>query len=453
MKFTNTNDFLKTKTHQWGTAYKLTAEQELVKLALTSFVDKSFYEKATTQLERIQELCSKVDKEFLIKLAVWGRKEWLRTINQILLLEGLESGYFPAGLNALVKRPDELLEIVGYYALKNWQNLKNLKLANKLKKALKKKLESFDDYRIAKYRGKWEAINLYDLVNITHAYSPTIDKLMKGELASAETWEKKLSTEGNNKQSRQALLEEKNVWALAGIRNIRNMLKAGLSQKEVLNYILESDFSKVFPYQAIQALHVCVEERLVREDTPEFQQVLAKVWETFKYIANCYPGKIAVGIDCSWSMSHAINSKSNMTREWMALYYGQLLKDCSDNIDLYLWANNCCFVDVDVSMKQLVQVSNRIWGWTNIGSFTGAISNKEYDRAIILTDEQIGDAFTNVAKKGTVIWNLASYWNSMASSYDSKVQHFSGYNDAQWRLASSLFEIGDLVKKIKEIEL
>lgn len=58
-------------------------------------------------------------------------------------------------------------------------NFNSIILPNALKFAIKQRLESFNDYQLAKYRGKGEAINLYDIVTLVHAKSEPIDKLMK----------------------------------------------------------------------------------------------------------------------------------------------------------------------------------------------------------------------------------------------------------------------------------
>lgn len=76
----------------------------------------------------------------------------------------------------------------------NGQHLEDLTLANKLKKAIKEKLESFNEYQLGKYKGKGNSkINLYDLVNLTHPKSEAIDKLHNDTLETPETWETKIS--------------------------------------------------------------------------------------------------------------------------------------------------------------------------------------------------------------------------------------------------------------------
>ena len=69
-------------------------------------------------------------------------------------MEGLQYGDREKYFVKTVKRPDEIIDMMGYYALVNSQDPKKLKVANKLKRAIKERLEKFDDYTLGKYKGK-----------------------------------------------------------------------------------------------------------------------------------------------------------------------------------------------------------------------------------------------------------------------------------------------------------
>ena len=212
----------------------LSPKQELVKACLTSFLSSDFYEKDTDKVKRIAELVGNVPTSFALNLAAFSRDYGLRSVNHVILGEVSKRVAGQAGarslmkkaLSSIVKRPDELSEIVGYVALSTGQNLNSVKLPNALKEAVKDKLESFDEYRISKYANKKHGINMRDLINMTHAWSEPIDKLMKETLSSADTWEKEISSEGNNDESWKRLIKDKKLGALALVRNFRNMLKA-----------------------------------------------------------------------------------------------------------------------------------------------------------------------------------------------------------------------------------
>jgi hypothetical protein len=52
----------------------------------------------------------------------------------------------------MVRRPDELMSMVGYYAYSTGQNLNSVILPNALKEGIRNRLESFSEYQLSKYK-------------------------------------------------------------------------------------------------------------------------------------------------------------------------------------------------------------------------------------------------------------------------------------------------------------
>lgn len=434
--------------HQGWTSFILEPEQELLKLSLTSFMDKSFYETMNDKLTRLREYCSNVPTEFLLKLSVWARNKWLRTVNQCMLIEWLSDKDFVKAFQSLVQRPDEILDMLWYYVLINWQHPEKLKLANKLKKAIKIKLQSFSEYQLSKYKGKGDVINLYDIVNITHAYSPAIDKLMKGELKPADTWEVEVSANWNTIESRTRLLEENKLWALAFIRNLRNMIQTWMWHDKLETYLWTVDFTKLFPFQTIQSVDVCVREVWLSTRSPLYKALERKIYDSFTWFAKLFKGKVAVGVDISWSMHTAINSKSQLQRQTMAWYYGQWLQD--HWADIYAWWTNC-YDATNFCIDDFMKFNE----WTNINcllewiKFTG----KNYDTLFVITDEQSSIRIENSNIPNIIIRNIADYSHSIIPTFDRGYTYITWFNDAQFELIDDIRDISWLVKSINNITL
>lgn len=53
-----------------------------------------------------------VNSQFLLKLAVRARQKGLRTVTQIMMINALNDKSFYAAFQALVKRPDEIIDIL-----------------------------------------------------------------------------------------------------------------------------------------------------------------------------------------------------------------------------------------------------------------------------------------------------------------------------------------------------
>lgn len=455
-----------TLTKEGGVAFTLSDKQELIRMCLTSFLSADFYNKESDKVDDIVKLAKWVDPDFALKLAIFSRDYGLRSVNHVLFTEVAKAMSGKTGsrdkltnaLAQMVKRPDELMDILGYFAFSTGQNMNSIKFPNGLKTAIKSRLESFKDYQLAKYKGKGEGVNLYDLVNMTHAYSVPIDKMMRGILESADTWESELSANGNTKEGWLRLLKEDKIGTVALIRNMRNMLQSGTGTGVISDAILKADFTKVFPFQAMQALDAV--NSFGVQDQALNDIILTKVKESFKFIAEKYTGKIVIGIDVSGSMFGTTLSKmSSMDRAQVAIQYGMILKELC-NADLYLWSSpdhtwnsstgGFAFVDTDdyqVVLKAAVMMKNG----TDPRPYLNYIEDKGYDWNIMISDGEIRGWIQNVAKKGTVIWEIADSRDTCASG--NWAVSFSGYDDTMWKIGSDIFRLWELEKQINAIDL
>lgn len=70
MRFVSNTD----TTFNGGTAERLSAKQELIKLALISFFQNDFYEKEQEKLKRVISYVLQVPVEFTYALAKWSRE-------------------------------------------------------------------------------------------------------------------------------------------------------------------------------------------------------------------------------------------------------------------------------------------------------------------------------------------------------------------------------------------
>jgi len=439
--------------HNGGTSSILSPKQELIKACLTSFLSRDFYESDKEKLARIVEYVSKVPPLFALQLAVFSREYGLRTVNHVVFAEACKRLYGKKGcratiskyLDLMVRRPDELMEIVGYHCQSSGYDFKSAVLPNALKHAISDRLAKFGDYQLAKYRGKASEINLFDLVNMTHPKSEPIGKLMNGNLESADTWEVEISKNGNNAESWLRLLTEKKLGALATVRNLKNMIVAGVNPDTVADYLDGIKWADVFPFQAIQALDVLSRETGVPARVSETVQ--KHVRECFKFISSRYPGKVAIGVDVSGSMYTSVTGLSKINRQGMAISYGQILRELTDG-DLYFWANTCIEIKTE-DFNELMRISCMLGGGTEVSCLTSKVKGMGYDHLIVLTDEQTsGTYFENVAGE-TVVWGLHDYSNTITVL--PKFTYFTGYNDIMWKIGADMKNLSALEKTISEI--
>lgn len=443
-------------THQWGVSYALSDKQELIQMCLTSFLVSDFYEKQKEKIEQVQNLVARInDPEWCLKLAVFSRDYWLRSINHVVFIEACKQLYWKRWSRDIIKkylvemtrRPDELMDMVGYYAQRNNMPFDRIVLPNALKLAVRAMVEQFKDYSLAKYKGEWHDVNIYDLVSMVHATSDSIKKLMRWVLPAPETWEVEISKNWNNKETWWKLLAWNKLGSLATIRNIRNMLDAQIDPVYIINYLdTHTVWSDIFPFQALQALDQISTN--THFDWKIEKTMLWHVRKTFNSIAQKYKGKTVIWVDVSGSMHTSVSGMSKINRLSLALMYWMMLKDATE-WDLYLWSDKCMKIETDDYRTVLISAGNISW-WTYVQSFLSEIKDKGYDNVIILTDGQIADALTNVANDHTVVWQLADYKNTIAKW--SKMVQFSWYNDIMWRIWADLFHLDKLEAEISLIK-
>lgn len=148
----------------------------------------------------------------------------IRTTPQVILVRaanhksskgtGLIRRYAPE----IIKRPDEPAVQMAYQL-----NVYRKPIPNSLKKAWADYLNGCSEYQLAKYRMEGRRASTVDVVRMSHATSPVIDKLMKGDLtlSGGQTWESLISTKGANKETWTEAVDVMGHMAL--LRNLRNL--------------------------------------------------------------------------------------------------------------------------------------------------------------------------------------------------------------------------------------
>ena len=385
--------------HAGGDAYAQSDRFALASLLLTSFVDAQYYRSAGEAVTELAGLVRRVDPLFAAKAAVYARREFgMRSVTHVVAgeLAGLVKGeeWTKRFFDAVVVRPDDVTEILGYYA-----SCRGLHpLPNSLKKGLALALRRFDDYELAKYRGARRSISLIDAVNLCHP-SPTgpLTRLMRGALSPADTWEVALTQAGQ--QARDAaelaaltrsawrrLLSENRLGYFAMLRNLRSIINtfdvdciAMAETKLVDREAIRA--SRVFPFRIQKALDQ------VASIAP--RSVIAALEEAIEAaFANVpvLPGRTLVAVDCSGSM---ICGGTVSPLEKAILFAAAIVKrsDCA----AMLFSTDARYADVTpaaslAAIDEQLRSQVRSAG-TNFPAIFDA-ADETYDRVIILSDMQ-----------------------------------------------------------------
>lgn len=335
---------VKTVNLQGFPAYKLGDEATLTSQVLTTFFgEPKFYKPDDSgDIIKLATAVAQKDPQFVANLAVYARSVFnMRSVSHVLTaivakvykeeLHEAKSGPDRRGLvrklvNSVVIRPDDMTEIVACYF-----GLFGKPLPQGLKRGVADVLNRTDSYGLAKYRGNGHDVKMKDLINLCHPrpkdkeQEALFKQCLEDKLETPVTWETKLSAEGNRKEVWEELIDGKHIGFMASLRNLRNLIQAGVSDKH-LNVILAklSDKNEVLRSRQLPFRFLSAYKELQEVDGAS-SKVFDALETALEYSVENLPkfdGRTAVLVDVSGSMDSAVSAKSKMTCAEIGLMLG-----------------------------------------------------------------------------------------------------------------------------------
>jgi hypothetical protein len=334
------------RTHEGAPAATITPEQMLRRSVLSCMLwEGEFYEDGVQIAGRIHELVPRVDAEKVAALAVEARERMKLRHAPLLLVREMARHATHRGLVAetlarVIQRADELSEFVAIY----WAQGKQ-PLSAQVKKGLAAAFAKFDEYALAKY-DRAGVVRLRDVLFLSHAkpldeaQAALWKRLASNELVTPDTWEVALSGVGRNqdpairdsgkRETWERLLADRKLGALALLRNLRNMLHAGVDEKLVRSALANMKTERVLPFRFVSAAkHVPALE-------PDLEKAMFKCLEGRAKL----PGKSIFIVDCSGSMHGQISNRSELDRLSAAAALAMLLREVCEDVAIYATAGD-----------------------------------------------------------------------------------------------------------------
>lgn len=390
-----------------GEAFAQTPKMELASMLLTSFAQDQYYRSAGATFKELNALLPKVDAKFAAKAAIYARHEFgMRSITHVLAAEisAYVSGqpWAKDFYKAIVRRPDDMMEIMAYYYAKGGKTLPNA-----MKKGFANAFDKFDAYQLAKYRGAQKAVKLVDVVNLVHPKgtdrnATALKELVADTLKSTGTWEAKLTQAGQtaktdaDKAERKAaawteLIGEGKLGYFALLRNLRNISEQAPELTDQVCTMLTDERrikkSLVLPFRYLTALDA------IKETNVTGKRAITKALNDALEIALSnvpkFDGRTLVVLDDSGSMTSTYRKGQKSPMEIGSIFAAILYK--SNNADLMRFSDNASYLNPyhgDAAMSianHLIKSANS--GGTNFHSIFET-AKRAYDRIIILSDMQ-----------------------------------------------------------------
>ena len=434
-----------------GEAFKESNKLELVSLLLTSFAQNSFYQKEEQTNNRLIDLISNNRPDFVAKSAIFARNEFgMRSISHITaaeLAKYLSSVPWAKNFyNKIVRRPDDMMEILAYYTGKG------NKITNSMKKGFAEAMSRFDSYQLGKYRGEGKDFKLVDIANLVHPVPTEGEKYMvdvdrkeyieilskkislkkKGDKKELETklnWAKsqegetikihalealvidllrskdtvasELSKAGQKANSSVEkedlkkdvwvkLLSERKIGYMSLLMNLRNIVEQAPEMIDVACELLTDKKliknSLVLPFRYLVAYN---ELSNLGASNSKFRKVLTAINEAAEIALDNIPkfdGETLVVLDTSGSMTGARLAKSQITCAQAGAQFAAAIAK-RNGCDLMRFDDNAQYLNYNQA-DSLMTITN-VYKFASAGTNFHSIfktANKAYDRIIILSD-------------------------------------------------------------------
>ena len=424
----NTHRTKAARTHEGAPAIAmLSAEQQLRRSVLSCLLwEDEFYEDGQSIADRIIANAMRVAPQVLAALAIEAREVFHLRHVPLLLLEVLSRTGKGDRLVAdtvarVVQRADEPGELV---ALHHRLGAKRM-LPAQMRKGLARAIAKFDEYELAKY-DRDGAVKLRDVLRLVRptpkdeAQSALWKRVKERTLAMPDTWEVALSGCADKRATFERLLRERKLGYLALLRNLRNMVQAGVDDGLMRQAILarKGGAQRVLPFRYVAAARTA----------PQFEPFLDEALRAAIAEMPALRGKTIVLVDVSGSMTSRMSRKSDLTRMDAAAALGAIVPG---DLRLFTFSSDLVEVPPRRGMAGVdAIVRSQYHGSTNLGSAVGRINALKHDRLIVVTDEQSHDRVPEPGAKHAYMINVASYRNGVGYG---RWTHIDGFSEGALR--------------------
>jgi len=418
----NTKTFI--KTHEGAPAKNITPEQQLRRSLMACMLwEDTFYEDGQSIAERIASLIPQVDPQTAANMAIEAREKMklrhapLWIVRQMAKLPEHKK-LVAETLERVIQRQDELTEFIALY----WMDGKQ-PLSKQVKKGLAKAFTKFDAYQLAKYDRKG-LVRLRDVLFLCHArpkdkeQEETWRQLIDGILPVPDTWEVSLSAGKDKKETWERLLSENKLGGLALLRNLRNMAQVGVKEELIFTALDRIRTEKILPFRFIAA----------SKHVPQWENHIEKAMLKCLDAREKLPGKTVLLVDVSGSMENPISHKSDLMRYDAANGLAILARELCEQVAIYSFSDDIVRIpDRHGFALSDAILNSQCHGWTYLGGAVNHLNkNEQYDRIIVITDEQSSDPVPNPKGKGYMI-NVSSNQNGVG--YGAWT-HIDGWSEA-----------------------
>ena len=433
----------------------------LYKRMINQLLEGSFYETDDEQLAAVvQRFDAAADEEpaFVLQLAAYARQElYLRDVPQVLLVLAANDDRFKDDSDesvirewapAIIQRMDETATALAVH-----DQLFGGTAPWPLRRGIEDALVSMADaYTLGKYELSRREVTLHDVFNRVHPepdddeQAELFERFVHGDLddypdveplPSPNTWETLISERGNTRDAWKTLIEddEYSLPIFASIRNLRNMLEAGVDEDTIVDHLdLEAvRHAPLYPFRYYQAYTALQNADL---QAPAVERWLEEAIDVAVETVPDGLGDTFVAVDLSGSMDMALSRNSALRLKEVGALFGAILADHGAEVGGF--GDDFQTVPMDVDTPVLQRQDAVLAIDEDVGNSTNGWKALEYlrdrgepvDRVVVFTDMQIWDSTPFTARDTrTVKAAFDAYRDEVSSDTSLYLVDLASYGD------------------------
>ena len=442
-----TKDTNTTRNHEGAVVHDLTALETLFSKVLGSFFGEStYYEKRSAEKDFVElvELINKVpyeDREYVLKIALLGREHNMIQYPLAVLTACFNDERFKGedfldsnGRNKLQYYSDRIIrrgrdivdvmstqisaygfdrvpvthrkKIVGYK--------RDLPLPMQLRKALKYKLETFNDYQLSKALSESREVSLADCIKLLRP-NEKIAKVPEGFFSAVIEGRVQMGAE--NKQVQSELAKSRNKNSDSTIKDVKESIDTSSVMAIVKNLVALHKAEVFDDKNAVKSITDKLTDKKQIQKSRLLPFRFYSAWKEVNKLPSSYgvravsdalvtaldlsianmpkiEGYNAILIDRSGSMHYSVSSMSTVTADEVALILGAICFKQGIG-EVYIFGNHCQKVSGLSSRSTVIDLVNQLYrinvgGGTNLDialqTICAEARNTPYDNLIMLSD-------------------------------------------------------------------
>lgn len=235
-------------------------------------------------------------------------------------------------LPRIITRADMLSDFLALYWSRNGGKKS---ISHQAAKGLADAFHNFDEYQLAKYDREAE-VRLRDVMFLCHpvprdaAEAELFRRIAERDLAVPDTWEVALSAGADKKATWERLITQDRLGALAFLRNLANMRRAGVSRAVVESGFTRLKSSMLLPFDYLKAAKM----------NPDFLHLIDDAMQASAKRQPRLPGRTLFIVDVSGSMDCSVSGMSGCRRVDCATAMAVLAAEVCDEFELVCTAGN-----------------------------------------------------------------------------------------------------------------